>query len=413
MKTLRAYKFRLKPTEDQKKSLSQQGGNCRWLWNHFLEINQEEYAKNKKFIFSHQMITSLPNLKKEYNWLGESFSQSLQQVARHFDRALKDSFKKAKGFPTTKKKSLLRDSFTVPQKFRIAKNYVFIPKVGEVPWIKHRAIKGKVKHLTISQDGDQWYCSVCVELKVKRKTSKSNKENVVGIDVGLKTYATLSDGTIIENPKTLNKYQKQLNRAQRRLSKRVKGSKNREKQRLVVAKLHRKVRNVRKDFQHKTTHDMITKCGGFVLEDLNIKGMVKNHCLARSISDAGWYEFKRQLRYKSEWAGLPFFEIGRFEASSKTCCSCGWKDKDQTLSDREFECEECGMSLDRDYNAAINIRNIGLKTVPWGTREQDGLTVKTLEDDKRFMDAAKAADRCLSMSQEKEHLGLNGIVSLN
>lgn len=410
MRTLKAYKFRLSPTDEQRKSLAQQGGNCRWLWNHFLEINQAEYAKNKKFIFSHQLITSLPTLKKEHEWLGESFSQSLQQVARHFDRALKDAFKKSKGFPTTKKKSLLRDSFTVPQKFRVERNYVFIPKVGEVPWVKHRAIKGKVKHLTVTQDGEQWYCSVCVELKVRNKTSDIKQDGIVGIDVGLKTYATLSDGTTIENPKTLKKYQKRLNRAQRRLSKRVKGSKSREKQRLVVAKLHRKVRSVRSDFQHKTTSNMITKCGGFVMEDLNIKGMVKNHCLARSISDAGWYEFKRQLRYKSEWAGLPFMEIGRFEASSKTCCSCGWKDKDQTLADREFECKQCGISLDRDYNAAINIRNIGLKTVPWDTRKLDGSTVKTLEDDKRFM---LQKCRCLSKNQEKEHSGLNGFGSSN
>ncbi|NJL70558.1 MAG: IS200/IS605 family element transposase accessory protein TnpB [Candidatus Competibacteraceae bacterium] len=173
--------------------------------------------------------------------------------------------------------------------------------------------------------------------------------------------------------------------------------------------MHRKVRNVRKDFQHKTTSSMIVKCSGFVLEDLNIKGMVKNHCLARSISDAGWYEFKRQLRYKSEWAGLPLIEIGRFEASSKTCCSCGWKDIGQTLADREFVCQECGNVLDRDYNAAINIRKIGLKAVPWDSREQDGSPVKTLEDDKRFM----SQGRCLSMSQEKECSGLNGFGSLN
>ncbi len=409
MRMLKAYKFRLSPTDEQKSLLAQQAGSCRWLWNHFLEVNQEEHAKSGKFIFAHDLITSLPNLKKEFEWLGSTFSQSLQQVARHFDRALKDCFKKSKGFPTTKKKHLMRDSFTVPQKFRVERNYVFIPKIGEVPWVKHRAIKGKVKHLTITQDGEHWYCSVCVELKVRNKTSDIKQDGIVGIDVGLKTYATLSDGSIVENPRTLKKYQKQLNRAQRRLSKRVKGSKNRDKQRLVVAKLHRKVRNVRRDFQHKTTHSMITKCGGFVLEDLNIKGMVKNHCLARSISDAGWYEFKRQLRYKSEWAALPFIEIGRFEASSKICCSCGWKDKEQTLADREFECEQCGMSLDRDYNAAINIRNIGLKTVPWDTRKLDGSTVKTLEDDKRFMPLG----RCFSMSQEKEHLGLTGFGLLN
>lgn len=328
-------------------------------------------------------------------------------MARHFDRALKDSFKKAKGFPKFKKKGLLRDSFTIPQKFRIEKNCVFIPKVGEVSWVKHRAIKGKVKHLAVTQDGDQWYCSVCVELKVKKTSNtQPNDTGVVGIDVGLKTYATLSDGTTVENPKTLAKYQKKLNRANRRLHKREKGSKNREKQRLVVVKLHRKVRNVRQDFQHKTTARMIAKYDGFVLEDLNIKGMVKNHCLARSISDAGWHKFKRQLRYKSEWSGKLFREIDRFEPSSRTCNACGWYNASLTLADREFVCQGCGVVGDRDHNAALNIRDIGLKAVLWGTQEQDGSPVKTLGDDKRFMPQG----RCLSLSQEKECSGLDALV---
>jgi putative transposase len=365
MKLHKAYKFRLSPTDDQKKSLAQQGGNCRWLWNHFLDLNQEEHAKSGKFIFAHDLIVSLPELKKEYEWLGNSFSQSLQQVARHFDRALKDSFKKSKGFPQFKKKAKCRDSFTIPQKFRVEKNYVFIPKVGEVPWAKHRAIKGKIKHLTVTQDGNQWYCSVCVELKVKKPSAVPNPEKIVGIDVGLKTYATLSDGTKIENPKVLAQYQKQLSRANRRLHKREKGSKNREKQRLVVAKLHRKIRNVRRDFQHKTTSSMIAKYDGFVLEDLNIKGMLKNHCLAKAISDAGWHEHKRQLRYKSEWAGKPCMDIDRFEPSSKTGSCCGWYNPDLKLSDREFVCQGCGTVTGRDLNAAINIRNFGLKAVPW------------------------------------------------
>jgi putative transposase len=132
MRILKAYKFRLYPTDEQKHLLAQQGGNCRWLWNHFLDLNQKEHAKSGKFIFAHDLITSLPNLKKEYDWLGNSFSQSLQQVGRHFDRALKDCFNKSKGFPTFKKKSLMRDSFTIPQKYRIDRTFVFIPKVGEI-----------------------------------------------------------------------------------------------------------------------------------------------------------------------------------------------------------------------------------------------------------------------------------------
>jgi putative transposase len=407
MKVLKAYKFRLKPTDEQKKLLAQQGGNCRFLWNYFLELNQKEYAKNKKFIFAHDLITSLPKLKKEFGWLGESFSQSLQQVGRHFDRALKDAFKNNKGFPTFKKKALMRDSFTIPQKYRIGKTFVFIPKIGEVQLVKHRPIKGTVKHLTISQDGNQWYCSVTVELKMKQPVRKN--ENIVGIDVGLKTFATLSDGTTIENPKILNKYQKRLNRANRKLSHLRKDGKNREKQRLVVSKLHRKIRNVRKDFQHKTTHNMIIKYDGFVLEDLNIKGMLKNHKLARAISDAAWHEWKRQLKYKSDWSNKWFLQIDRWEPSSKTCCECGWYNPNLTLADREFLCLDCGCIKDRDENAAINIRNIGLKTVPQVEREQ-GSNAERLGMIGGSCHLAGAYQK----NQEKECLGLNKhLCSLN
>jgi putative transposase len=403
MKILKAYKFRLYPTDEQKHMLAQQGGNCRFLWNHFLELNQEQYKKDGKFIFSHELITSLPKLKKEYEFLAESFSQSLQQVGRHFDRALKDCFKKSKGFPSFKKKSLMKDSFTIPQKYRIGKTFVFIPKVGEVKWTKHRPIKGKVKHLTITQDGSLWFCSVTAELKAKQP--KRNDENIVGIDVGLKTFATISDGTVIANPKILNKYQRKLNRATRKMSKLAKGGKNRYKQRLVVAKLHRKIRNVRRDFQHKTTHNMIIKYDGFVLEDLNIKGMLKNHCLARAVSDAAWFEWKRQLKYKSEWNNKWFLEIGRFEPSSKTCCECGWYNPDLTLDDREFICMDCGVVHDRDENAAINIRNFGLKTVPWDTRKQVAFGNERLG----MIGGSCLRTGAYQKNQEKECLGLDEI----
>ncbi len=404
MKILKAYKFRLLPTVEQQYALAQQGGNCRFLWNHFLEMNQNEYAKNKKFIFAHDLITSLPKLKKEYEWLRESFSQSLQQVGRHFDRALKDCFKNGKGFPAFKKKAAMRDSFTIPQKYRIGRTFVFIPKVGEIKWIKHRPIKGKVKHLTVTQDGELWFCSVTVELKIKQPKRQSN--NIVGVDVGLKTFATLSDGTKIENPKTLNKYQKRLNRANRRLAKLQKDGKNRAKQRIRVAKLHRKIRNVRQDFQHKTTHDMINKYDGFVLEDLNIKGMLKNHCLARAISDAAWFEWKRQLKYKAEWNNKWFLQIDRFEPSSKTCCECGWYNPNLTLADREFVCMNCGVVNDRDENAAINIRNIGLKTVPEDKRKQDTLGVKRLGMIRGSCYLSAGANQ---VNQEKECSGLGEI----
>jgi len=404
MKIQKAYKFRLYPTNEQKQSLAQQGGNCRFLWNHFLEVNQQQYKENKKFIFSYELITSLPKLKQEYDFLNNSFSQSLQQVGRYFDRALKDSFQKIKGFPAFKKKSMLKDSFTVPQKFRIDKSFVFIPKIGEVKWVKHQPIKGKVKHLTITQDGDLWFCSVNVELNIKKPIQKT--DNIVGIDVGLKTFATLSDGTKVENPKILRKYEGKLEKENRHLSRKVKGSKNKWKQRIKVAKLHRKIRNVRKDFQHKVTHDMITKYDGFVLETLNIRGMVKNHNLAKSISDASWYEWKRQLKYKSEWSNKMFLEIGRWEASSKTCSCCGWYNADLTLADREFVCKKCGLKIDRDWNASLNIKSIGLDKVLLDKQEF------TLGEIRGSLDS-EMDSRCLSLNQEKEYLGFDEIVEVH
>jgi len=321
VKIRKAYKFRLYPTQEQFAALRQHGGNTRFLWNSLLRLNQDKYKDEHKFVFAYDMITSLPQLKKEHDFLGLSFSQSLQQVARHLDRALKDSFNKTKKFPIFKKKGTHSDSFTVPQKFRIGKHFVFIPKIGEIRWIKHRAIKGKVKHLTISQDGEKWYCSVNVELKIKKSTCK--QDLIVGIDVGIKTYATLSDGTTVDNPKHIRNHEHRIKRSQKELSRKVKGSNNRTKQCIKLRNSHRKIRNVRKDFHNKITSRMIAKYDGFVLENLNIKGMIKNHCLSQSIGDCGWFEFKRQLRYKAEWNGKTFLEVGRFEPTSKKCNSCG------------------------------------------------------------------------------------------
>lgn len=389
MKLKRAYKFRLYPNDEQKQKLLQHGGNTRFLWNYFLNLNQDHYKETNKFIFAHDLIVSLPKLKQEYEFLDLSFSQSLQQVGRHFDRALKDFIKGEKDFPARKHKSKERDSFTVPQKFRIEKKYVFIPKIGEVRWVKHRAIKGKVKHITVKQDGDQWYCSVCVELKVKQPVIRT--ENIIGIDVGLKTFATHNDGEMIENQKTTKRFAKKLSRASRRLSKRKKDGNNRTKQRIKVSKIHRKIRNIRRDFQHKETRLTIAKCDGVVLENLNISGMMKNHHLAKSIADCGWFEYKRQLKYKCQWYGKIYLEIGRFEPTSKCCSGCGWKDINLCLSDRIFRCKGCGLEIDRDTNAAINIRNCGLNIL-WDTQEY------TPGDDWRFMPQG----RCQSMSQEQK-----------
>ena len=356
----RGYKYRILPTKEQEESLLQCGGNARFLWNYALKTNQDYYKETGKFKFYHELAVSLPKLKEEHPFLKESFSQSLQMVLRQFDKALKDSFKKKKGFPSFKKKMLLNDSFTCPQKWRLGKGFVFIPKIGEVKWIKHRAMKGKPKSITISQDGDKWYCSVLCEYTIPDKAKEC--DNIVGCDVGLKEFAILSDGTIISNPRHTKKYENKLAKEQRKLSKKQKGSKNRFKQRLKVRKIHNKIRDTRKDFLHKTSNSIAKNCDGIFVEDLNIKGMMKNHCLAKSIGDVSWSEFNRQLEYKCKWSFKYYLKIDRFFPSSKTCSNCGYV-QEMPLSKRIFDCPNCGISIDRDLNASLNIRNIGINTL--------------------------------------------------
>ena len=361
----KGFKYRLYPTPEQESQLLQQAGNTRFLWNKLLESNIKTYEETKKFQFSHEMIVSIPKLKEEFEFLKLSFSQSLQQVGRQLDKALKDTFKKTKGFPKFKKRKN-RDSFTVPQKFALNKNSVKLPKIGKVKWIRHRKWEGSPKFLTVSRDGKQWYCSITCEVKLPDKQLsdiETCKENIVGIDVGLKEFATLSDNTVIPNPRHLNKHLNKLKREQRWLSRKTKGSNNRVKQIEKVQVVHRKVRNTRKDFLHKITSNMIAKYSGVVLEDLNIRGMMKNSKLARHISDVGWYEFSRQLEYKSLWNAKHYIKIDRWYASSKICNECGSKKVDLKLNDRIYVCEDCGNIVDRDFNASKNILAEGLNVL--------------------------------------------------
>ena len=356
----KGFRYKLAPTKEQEQMLLQHGGNCRFIWNLFLKTNIDYYKETGKFKFYHKLAIVIPKLKQEFPFLKESFSQSLQMVARQFDKALKDSFKKEKGFPSFKKKALLNDSFTCPQRWRLGQGFVFIPKIGEVKWTKHRQLQGKPKSITISQDGDKWYCSILCEFKIPDKEKKIN--SIVGCDVGLKEFATLSDGTVIENPKHLKIREEKLTKVQKKLSKKQKGSKNRFKQRMKVKKIHTKIKNARQDFIHKATSNIIAKYDGVVLEDLNVSGMMKNHCLAKSIADISWSEFRRQLKYKAVWNSKHFVLIGRFEPTSKTCSNCGYI-QDMPLSKRQYDCPYCKISIDRDFNASINIKSSGLDTL--------------------------------------------------
>lgn len=379
------FKYRLNPTSEQRNKLLQFGGNARFLWNYLLAQNQEYYKATKKFRFFYDMAMSLPQVKEEYSFLRDSWSQSLQMVAKNLDRALKDSFKKQKGFPRFKKKSLLIDRFTCPQGWKLRKKSVYVPKIGIIKLSKHRPLQGKPKSITVSQDGLNWFCSILCEFEVSDRTKRFN--NIVGVDVGLKKFATLSDGTVFENPKYLRQHEAKLIKEQRRLSKKTKGSCNRFKQRLKVRKIHSKIKNARQDFLHKTSNSIAKSFDGVVVEDLNIKGMLKNHRLAKSISDVSWSEFLRQLDYKCLWGFKHFIKIDRFDPTSKTCSKCG-NIQDMPLSKRVFDCFNCGFSIDRDLNASINIKAFGLRNTVGHTGFEacgDEALVSSVKQEKEYL----------------------------
>lgn len=357
----KAYTFQLNPTNEQLTQLCQHAGACRWLWNHMLSENTKRYELEKKFNFQFVMNNLIPKLKEKYNWLKEINSQSLQQRNRDLDIALKRSFKKH-GFPKFKKKSDSKDSFRVPQSFKLNNKSVYLPKIGWVKWKVNRKIESKVKSITIKQDLDKWVAVVLCELPEVEKRASFADSEVTGIDVGIKDFAVLSNGTKIENPKHLEKSEKLLKRNSRKLSKKVKGSNNRNKARKQLAKLHGKIKNQRKDFQWKLANEITNQYQVICMENLNIKGMVKNRRLSKSISSVGWGMFKQKIEHKLADTGGLLINIDRFAPSSKMCSSCGALNDNLTLKDRGWNCS-CGAKHDRDINAAINIKMFGLKEI--------------------------------------------------
>lgn len=354
---LKAFKYRIYPTKAQSELLNKHIGSCRFVYNLALECKQMAYAGNRVNLSCFDLVKQLPDLKTECTWLKEINSQSLQQSIVNLDTSFTKFFKGQANFPNFKKKTA-RQSFNVPQSVIIESAKLIIPKFKEgIQIILHREIKGTIKQATISKTPTgKYFASILAETYVELPKKKPVKaKTAIGVDLGIKTFLAASNGQQFDNPKFLRKSLSKLKYVQSKYS-RKKGKRTKQK----LAKLHEKVANQRKDFLHKTSATLIKNHDSICIEDLNVKGMVKNHSLALSISDAGWGEFVRQLEYKSEWYGKNIIRIGRFEPSSKTCSHCGMINKDLTLDQREWTCV-CGKVLDRDINAAINIKNFGLK----------------------------------------------------
>jgi putative transposase len=302
------------------------------------------------------MTKKLTNVKKRLPWLYRVNAQSLQSALWDMDEAYKNFFAKRSRLPRFKQKRG-RQSFRVPQRFRFEEGQLKIPKISPLKIVLHRPLPEIVKNVTIIRETDgRYYASFCCKVEDPKPTYEGN---VTGIDLGLKDFLVDNEGNRVSNPKHLEKSLKKLRRLQRKHSRRKKGSRRREKARLALARQHARVRHQRSDFLHKLSHRLIHENQVIAVEDLNVRGMVRNRNLSRRVGAVGWGEFVLQLEYKGSWYGCKVIKVDRFFPSSKTCSCCGWVKEDLRLSDLRWKCGNCGSVVDRDHNAAINILTAG------------------------------------------------------
>lgn len=360
----KAYKYRVYPNKKQKEIIAKTFGSCRFVYNKYLAKRIEMYEKNKETFSYVQCANDMKQLKSELEWLKEVDSTALQSSLRDLDMAYQKFFKEHSGYPKFKSKKTHRFSYKskcVNGNIQYCGKHIKFPKLGMVKTKNKLIPQGRILNATISQEpSGKYYVSLCctdVEMKPLEKTNNS-----IGIDLGIKDLLITSDGKKYDNIRTTKKYENKLSKEQRKLSHKVKGSKNWNKQRIKVAKIHEKIHNTRIDNLHKISHKLVQENQLIVSEDLAVSNMVKNHNLAKAISDCGWYELTRQISYKSDWNNRQYIKIGRFIKSSQPCNVCGYiNTKIKDLSVREWVCPQCGIKHDRDINAAINILNEGLR----------------------------------------------------
>lgn len=368
---LKAIKIRIYPSAEQVDFINKQLGCCRFVYNNCLAFRKDSYQNEHVSVSSSSAVKHITSLKKDNEWLKDVHSKVLQQSVRDMNQAYDNFFKLHRGFPKFKSKHDNRQSCRFPKDafigvrgnridlIKVLKDIHFKCSRNDERYLNRN--QDKVKSITLSKEPNgKFYLSVLIDKPLRQVPQSSS---MVGLDLGIKDFAVTSDGQVIENIHFKKNEESRLKRLQRQISKKVVGSKNREKARLRFAKLNEKIRNRKLNFLHDVTNHLIDENQVIVMEDLNVKGMVRNHKLAESISEVNWGEFRRILTYKAAWHGRQLVFIDRFYPSSKRCNHCGYIYKELTLKDRQWVCPECGSLIDRDYNAALNILEEGERII--------------------------------------------------